>query len=397
MRDMAARVILKKGKEQSLLRFHPWVFSGAIQTIQGEPSEGDVVEVYTFDGLFLAAGHYESGSIAVRVLTFIREPIDASWWKQRIESAFQVRKLLGLTDCEETTCYRLVHGEGDNLSGLIVDVYGQTAVVQCHSVGMYRSRQEIARALTAVCTGLTAVYDKSSQTVPRNRNIAVQDGYLFGNVDNKENIVMENGHKFLVNWEEGQKTGFFIDQRFNRSLVERYAKGRHVLNTFCYTGGFSVCALAGGAKSVCSIDASESAVALAARNVTLNFGPDAPHETVAADAVEYLKTMDEKYDLVILDPPAFAKHHRITDQALQGYKRINARALSKMGSGSILFTFSCSQAISKEQFRTVVFTAAAIAGKRVRILHQLTQPSDHPINIYHPEGEYLKGLVLYVE
>ena len=397
---MTAKIYLRLGKEESLMRRHPWIFSGAIDKVEcdGEIAEGEIVDVYTRGGDFLARGHYQIGSIAVRVLSFGRENIDAAWWHARIASAYDVRRTLGLIDNPSTTCYRLIHGEGDSLPGLVVDIYGTTAVVQCHSVGMYRSRHEIARAITEVYGDrITAVYDKSSQTVPFKANLNPTDGYLYGSSPEKNNVVFENGHKFLVNWEEGQKTGFFIDQRFNRELVGRYAAGRTVLNTFCYTGGFSVYALAGGAKEVCSIDASERAVKLAEENVRLNFGGGASHSAVACDAVEYLKDIGDKYDLIILDPPAFAKHHKVLGNAMQGYKRLNARALSQIKSGGILFTFSCSQAVSKELFRTTVFTAAAIAGRKVRILHQLTQPADHPINIYHPEGEYLKGLVLYVE
>lgn len=397
---MTAKIYLRRGKEESLMRRHPWIFSGAIDRVECEDeiAEGEIVDVYTHSGDFVARGHYQIGSIAVRVLSFERENIDASWWRTKIASAYDVRRTLGLVDNPSISCYRLIHGEGDSLPGLVVDIYGATAVVQCHSVGMYRSRHEIAHAIIDVYGDtIAAVYDKSSQTVPFKANLNPADGYLFGSSAEKNNIVFENGHKFLVNWEEGQKTGFFIDQRFNRELVERYAAGRTVLNTFCYTGGFSVYALAGGAKEVCSIDASERAVELAKENVRLNFGDGANHSAIACDAVEYLKNIGDKYDLIILDPPAFAKHHKVLGNAMQGYKRLNARALSQIKSGGILFTFSCSQAVSKELFRTTVFTAAAIAGRKVRILHQLTQPADHPINIYHPEGEYLKGLVLYVE
>ncbi len=397
---MTAKIYLRRGKEESLMRRHPWIFSGAIDRVECEDeiAEGEIVDVYTHSGDFVARGHYQIGSIAVRVLSFERENIDASWWRTKIASAYGVRRTLGLVDNPSISCYRLIHGEGDSLPGLVVDIYGATAVVQCHSVGMYRSRHEIAHAIIDVYGDtIAAVYDKSSQTVPFKANLNPADGYLFGSSAEKNNIVFENGHKFLVNWEEGQKTGFFIDQRFNRELVERYAAGRTVLNTFCYTGGFSVYALAGGAKEVCSIDASERAVELAKENVRLNFGDGANHSAIACDAVEYLKNIGDKYDLIILDPPAFAKHHKVLGNAMQGYKRLNARALSQIKSGGILFTFSCSQAVSKELFRTTVFTAAAIAGRKVRILHQLTQPADHPINIYHPEGEYLKGLVLYVE
>ena len=393
------KIFLRRGKEESLLRRHPWIFSGAIERVEcdGELSEGALVDVYTSKGDFIARGHYQIGSIAVRVLTFEQEDINDAWWRNRVASAFDVRRTLDLTDNPQTTCYRLIHGEGDLLPGLVVDVYGTTAVVQCHSVGMYLSRESIAKAIREVYGDkITAIYDKSAATVPFKANLNAVDGYLYGSAE-KDNVVLENGHKFLVNWEEGQKTGFFIDQRFNRHLVGEYAKGRTVLNTFCYTGGFSVYALAGGAKEVCSIDASERAVRLVDENIKLNFGADAPHTSLACDAVEYLKDIGDKYDMIILDPPAFAKHHKVLGNAMQGYKRLNARALSQIKSGGILFTFSCSQAVSKELFRTTVFTAAAIAGRKVRILHQLTQPTDHPINIYHPEGEYLKGLVLYVE
>lgn len=399
---MIPQIILRKGKEESLLRRHPWIFSGAIDHIKAEEeadfAEGALVEVYTRQGDFIAQGHYQAGSIAVRVLSFEREPIDQAWWTQRVAVAHDVRRTLGLTDNPQTTCYRLIHGEGDALPGLVVDIYGTTAVVQCHSVGMYRARMEIAEALRTVYGArLTAIYDKSSQTLPFKAHVGAVDGYLWGHAATPAQEVVENGRRFLVNWEEGQKTGFFLDQRENRELVKRYAAGRTVLNTFCYTGGFSVYALAGGAREVCSVDSSERAVALASENMRLNFGDAAPHTEVVADAVEYLKEIGDRYDLIILDPPAFAKHHKVLGNAMQGYKRLNARALSQIRPGGILFTFSCSQAVSKELFRTTVFSAAAIAGRKVRILHQLTQPTDHPINIYHPEGEYLKGLVLYVE
>ena len=397
---MRTQIYLRRGKEESLLRRHPWIFSGAIEKVkcEGELTEGEIVDVFTKAGEFIARGHYQVGSIAIRVLTFQEEEqIDQQWWNNRIAIAYDVRRTLALTDNEQTNCYRLVHGEGDSLPGLVIDIYGSVAVVQCHSVGMYLSRKEITEALIATFGNrLTAIYDKSAATVPFKANLNAVDGYLYGSAE-KDNVVLENGHKFLVNWEEGQKTGFFIDQRFNRELVKRYAAGRTVLNTFCYTGGFSVYALAGGAKEVCSIDASEKAVRLADANIALNFGENAAHSSIACDAVEYLKNIGDKYDMIILDPPAFAKHHKVLGNAMQGYKRLNARALSQIKSGGILFTFSCSQAVSKELFRTTVFTAAAIAGRKVRILHQLTQPTDHPINIYHPEGEYLKGLVLYVE
>ena len=399
---MIPQIYLRRGKEESLLRRHPWIFSGAIDHIEAEEesdfAEGALVEVYTRPGEFIAQGHYQVGSIAVRVLSFEREPIDQAWWNRRIAVAHDVRRTLSLTDNPVTTCYRLVHGEGDSLPGLVVDIYGTTAVIQCHSAGMYHARQQIAEALRTVYGDrLTAIYDKSSQTLPFKADLGAVDGYLWGRAEHTSQIVTENGERFLVNWEKGQKTGFFLDQRENRELVKRYAKGRTVLNTFCYTGGFSVYALSGGAREVCSVDSSERAVALATENMQLNFGDSAAHSEVAADAVDYLKDIGDKYDLIILDPPAFAKHHKVLGNAMQGYKRLNARALSQIRPGGILFTFSCSQAVSKELFRTTVFSAAAIAGRKVRILHQLTQPADHPINIYHPEGEYLKGLVLYVE
>ncbi len=383
------------------MRRHPWTFSGAIEKTESEKklTEGEIVDIHTKSGDFIASGHYQIGSIAVRVLSFEpNESFDQAWWNRKVAEAYNVRQTLQLTDSAETTCYRLIHGEGDSLPGLIVDIYGQNAVVQCHSVGMYLSREAIAQALReAYGDRLKSVYDKSANTLPFNANLGAVDGYLYGSAEGESDVVLENGHKFAVNWEKGQKTGFFLDQRFNRELVRAYSKGRTVLNTFCYTGGFSVYAMAGGAKEVCSVDSSQRAVDLAQENMVLNFGEDVAHSTLAVDAVEYLKNIGDKYDLIILDPPAFAKHHKVLGNAMQGYKRINARAMSQIKSGGILFTFSCSQAVSKELFRTTVFSAAAIAGRKVRILHQLTQPADHPINIYHPEGEYLKGLVLYVE
>ncbi|HIZ14956.1 MAG TPA: class I SAM-dependent rRNA methyltransferase [Candidatus Tidjanibacter faecipullorum] len=392
------RIFLKRGKEESLARRHPWIFSGAIERIEGDPEEGDVVDVYARSGEFLARGHYQIGSITVRVLSFEQEEIDAAWWEARLRAAWAVRRAIGLIDSPDTDCYRLVHGEGDNLPGLVIDIYGDVAVVQAHSVGMYRSRQAICEALRTVYGDrLAAVYDKSAQTLPYKAETGAVDGYLYGGGASTERIVTEHGNRFHVDWGVGQKTGFFLDQRENRALVGHYSAGRTVLNTFSYTGGFSVYALAGGAREVVSVDSSATAVALAVRNAELNFGPDVHHEGVASDVFDYLKTTDKQFDLIILDPPAFAKHHKVLGNATKGYTRLNARALSQIAPGGILFTFSCSQAVSRELFRTTVFTAAAIAGRRVRILHQLTQPADHPVNIYHPEGEYLKGLVLYVE
>lgn len=392
------RIFLKRGKEESLARRHPWIFSGAIERIEGDPEEGDVVDVYARSGEFLARGHYQIGSITVRVLSFEQEEIDAAWWEARLRAAWAVRRAIGLIDSPDTDCYRLVHGEGDNLPGLVIDIYDDVAVVQAHSVGMYRSRQAICEALRTVYGDrLAAVYDKSAQTLPYKAETGAVDGYLYGGGASTERIVTEHGNRFHVDWGVGQKTGFFLDQRENRALVGHYSAGRTVLNTFSYTGGFSVYALAGGAREVVSVDSSATAVALAVRNAELNFGPDVHHEGVASDVFDYLKTTDKQFDLIILDPPAFAKHHKVLGNATKGYTRLNARALSQIAPGGILFTFSCSQAVSRELFRTTVFTAATIAGRRVRILHQLTQPADHPVNIYHPEGEYLKGLVLYVE
>ena len=396
---MIANVYLKRGKEESLLRRHLWIFSGAISRIENDETllEGDIVDVYTADRKFIARGHYQIGSITVRILSFEQEEIDQAWWTKRIREAYNVRQAQGLVNNENTTCYRLIHGEGDMLSGLVVDIYGTTAVVQCHSVGMYHARKHIAQAISEVYgEGICSVYDKSSRTLPFKAGINSCDGYLTEQ-RGSTGYVLENGLKFEVNWEEGQKTGFFIDQRVNRELVRRYSKGRRVLNTFCYTGGFSVYAADGGATEVVSVDSSERAVELAARNMTLNFGEQYPHKAIAMDTFDFLKEMDDSFDLVILDPPAFAKHHKVVHEALKAYKRLNAKAMQKIKSGGILFTFSCSQAVNKELFRMAVFSAAAIAGRRVRILHQLTQPEDHAINIYHPESEYLKGLVLYVE
>ncbi len=393
------RIFLKRGREESLGRKHPWVFSGAIARMDGKPAEGDIVDVYSSEGEFLARGHYQIGSITVRVLTFSPEEITPEWWVKRMRAAYDVRCAAGLTENSATDCYRLVHGEGDNLPGLVIDIYGDTAVVQAHSVGMYVSRHEICSALRIVYGDrLRAVYDKSSQTLPYKAETGAVDGYLYGGSDGvTERVVTENGNRFYVDWGSGQKTGFFLDQRENRELVKRYSMGCTVLNTFSYTGGFSVYAMAGGAAEVVSVDSSAIAVKLAERNVELNFEFGARHVGVTADVFDYLKENGRRFDLIILDPPAFAKHHKVLGNATKGYTRLNARAISQIAPGGILFTFSCSQAVSSELFRTMVFTAAAIAGRNVRILHQLTQPADHPVNIYHPEGEYLKGLVLYVE
>ncbi len=377
-------------------RFHPWIFSGAVHHIEGEPAEGDIVEVLNSEGKFIALGHWQIGSIAVRVLTFKRQEIDAEFWKKRLASALDVRRSIGVAGTDYNNMYRLVHGEGDNLPGLIIDIYGKNAVMQAHSVGMHVCRMQIAEALKAVMgDDLKAVYYKSETTLPYKASLGQENGFILGESD--DNVAVENGLKFHIDWLKGQKTGFFVDQRENRALVEKYAHGRKVLNMFCYTGGFSVYAMRGGADLVHSVDSSAKAVDLVNANIELNFPGDKRHEAFAEDAFRYLDEMDGKYDLVILDPPAFAKHKDALKNALRGYTKLNARALEKMPSGSILFTFSCSQAVNKDQFRMAVFTAAAMAKRKVRILHQLHQPADHPINIYHPEGEYLKGLVLWVD
>ena len=389
-------IILRKGKEESLKRFHPWIFSGAVHHIEGDPAEGDIVEVLNSEGRFIALGHWQIGSIAVRVLTFNRQKIDAEFWKKRLSSALDVRRSIGVAGTSYNNMYRLVHGEGDNLPGLIIDIYGKNAVMQAHSVGMHVCRMEIAQALKAVMgDDLKAVYYKSETTLPFKASLGQENGFILG--DSDDNVAIENGLKFHIDWLKGQKTGFFVDQRENRALVERYAHGRKVLNMFCYTGGFSVYAMRGGAELVHSVDSSAKAVDLVNANIELNFPGDKRHEAFAEDAFRFLDEMDGNYDLVILDPPAFAKHKDALKNALRGYTKLNAKALEKMPSGSILFTFSCSQAVNKDQFRMAVFTAAAMAKRKVRILHQLHQPADHPINIYHPEGEYLKGLVLFVE
>ncbi len=390
------KIILKSGKDQSLKRFHPWVFSGAIKKTYGPLNEGDLVEVYSNKDEFLGLGHYQIGSIAVRIVSFVKVDPDYNFWKNKIQKAWDYRKSLGFDQNNETNVFRLVHAEGDGLPGLIIDFYNGTAVMQMHSVGMHLIREDFVNALREVLGDrLKAVYDKSAKTLPDKTAIEHENNYLFGNFS--ETVVLENSLKFKVDWEYGQKTGFFIDQRENRRLVQEFAKNRDVLNMFGYTGGFSVYALYGGAKKVHSVDASAKAIDLTHENVAINFPEDRRHEAFTADAFEYLKEIQDKYDLIILDPPAFAKHRSALHQALQGYKRINTRAFQQIRNGGILFTFSCSQVVSKDRFREAVFSAAAISCRSVRILHQLTQPTDHPVNIYHPEGEYLKGLVLYVE
>ncbi len=390
------KVVLKSGKDQSPKRFHPWVFSGAIKKMYGTPAEGDLVTVYSNHDEFLGIGHYQVGSIAIRIVSFEEVVPDYDFWKSKIESAWNLRKSLGFTENPETNVYRLIHAEGDGMPGLVVDFYNGTAVMQMHSIGMFQIREELVKALREVMGDkLKAVYNKSEKTLPFKADIQSEDGYLFG--EDSESEVLEYGLKFKVDWEKGQKTGFFVDQRENRMLVQQYAKDRDVLNMFCYTGGFSFYAMKGGAKSVHSVDASAKAIDLTDENVELNFPGDERHKSTVIDGFEYLKEIQDKYDLIILDPPAFAKHRNTLPQALKGYKRINTRAFEQIRKGGILFTFSCSQVVSKERFREAVFSAAAISGRKVRILHQMSQPTDHPVNIYHPESEYLKGLVLHVE
>ena len=384
---------LKRGKEDSLLRFHPWVFSGAIQQVDEGIAEGDVVRVVTSSGDFIAVGHYQQGSIAVRVLSFREVDIDDAFWYSRLESALRMRIAIGIADNPRNNTYRLVHGEGDLLPGLIIDVYGKTAVMQAHSIGMHLSRVQIAEQLARVMGArIENIYYKSETTLPFMDHM--ENGFLYGG--SQENTAVENGVIFYVDWLHGQKTGFFVDQRENRALLEKYAKGKRVLNMFCYTGGFSFYAMRGGAELVHSVDSSAKAIELTNRNVQLNFPGDSRHKAFCDDAFKFLEK-NGQYDLIILDPPAFAKHRGALHNALKGYTRLNMKAMQMIQPGGILFTFSCSQVVTKDHFRNAVFTAAAQAGRKVRILHQLHQPADHPINIYHPEGEYLKGLVLYVE
>lgn len=393
---MYKSIYLKKGKEESLNRFHPWIFSGAIHHMDDNIEEGEFVNIFTASNEFIAVGHYQIGSIAIRILTFSKVEISYDFWCDRLSSALKMRQNVGIADDNVNNTYRLVHGEGDYLPGLVIDCYGETAVMQAHSVGMHVCREEICRALIKVMgERIKHVYYKSETTLPFKAELGQENGFMYGGTDN--DIAIENGLKFHVDWLRGQKTGFFVDQRENRNLLEHYAKGKSVLNMFCYTGGFSVYAMRGQAKLVHSVDSSAKAVELTNRNIALNFPDDLRHEAFCEDAFKYLDNNDNKYDLIILDPPAFAKHRAALRNALKGYTRLNVKGLQRIKHGGILFTFSCSQVVSKEHFRNAVFTAAAQAGRKVRILHQLHQPADHPINIYHPEGEYLKGLVLYVE
>lgn len=393
---MYKKIYLKKGKEESLRRFHPWVFSGAIAHADEGIEEGDIVNVITCGGEFIALGHYQVGSIAVRVLSFENIVVDDAFWKNRLLSALKMRQSIGIADNPQNNTYRLVHGEGDNLPGLVIDCYGKTAVMQAHSVGMHVCRDVIARCLKEVMGDrIENVYYKSETTLPFKADLGQENGFIIGGCE--DNIAVENGLKFHVDWLKGQKTGFFVDQRENRSLLEHYSKDKTVLNMFCYTGGFSFYAMRGGARQVHSVDSSAKAIELTNANVGLNFPDDNRHEAFCEDAFKFLDAAKDKYDLIILDPPAFAKHRAALHNALKGYTRLNVKAFERIRKGGILFTFSCSQVVTKDNFRNAVFTAAAQAGRNVRILHQLHQPADHPINIYHPEGEYLKGLVLYVE
>ena len=390
------KVYLKKGKEESMKRFHPWVFSGAIAHMDEGIKEGEIVDIISRGGEFIGRGHYQIGSIAVRILTFDDELIDDSFWYHRLKVALEMRIAVGIADSATNNTYRLVHGEGDNLPGLVIDCYGKTAVVQAHSVGMHEYRKVICEQLVKVMSPrIENVYYKSETTLPYKAELGQENGFIYGQTD--ENIAIENGLKFRIDWLRGQKTGFFVDQRENRSLLEHYAKGRSVLNMFCYTGGFSVYAMRGEAKLVHSVDASAKAVELTNDNIELNFPGDSRHCAYCDDAFKFLDNAHDKYDLIILDPPAFAKHRGALHNALKGYTRLNLKGFEHIKPGGILFTFSCSQVVTKDNFRNAVFTAAAQSGRKVRILHQLHQPVDHPINIYHPEGEYLKGLVLYVE
>ena len=393
---MYKQIFLKRGKEESLERFHPWIFSGAIQRMDEGIEEGDFVRVISSSGKFIAVGHFQIGSIAVRVLSFEDILITEDFWKERLSSALEMRISIGIADNPQNNTYRLVHGEGDNLPGLVIDCYGETAVMQAHSVGMHVCREQISKALVEVMGNrIKNVYYKSETTLPYKAELNQENGFIYGSTDN--NVAVEHGLKFHVDWLKGQKTGFFVDQRENRQLLERYAKGKSVLNMFCYTGGFSVYAMRGDAKLVHSVDSSAKAIDLTNDNIELNFPGDKRHEAFCEDAFKYLDANDNKYDLIVLDPPAFAKHRSALRNALKGYTRLNYKGFQRIRHGGILFTFSCSQAVNKEQFRAAVFTAAAQAKRKVSILHQLHQPADHPINIYHPEGEYLKGLVLYVE
>jgi 23S rRNA (cytosine1962-C5)-methyltransferase len=395
------KIILRKGKESPVRRFHPWIFSGAIQKIVGKATDGAIVNVFDSFDNYLATGHYHEGSIAVKVFSFEgitpqNEVIDASFWYNKLASAFKVRQLLNF---EETNCYRLIHGEGDGCPGLIIDFYNGIAVLQAHTIGMHLIRQELCGALQQLYgKQLLAVYDKSHETLPDRYAEGVSNGYLIKHQDiSLPHAVKENGVTFLIDWETGQKTGFFLDQRDNRALLGKYAANKKVLNAFCYSGGFSVYALAAGASSVDSVDVSQRAIELVTQNVDANEVNAANHNAIAEDVMKFLKNSSEKYDVMVLDPPAYAKSMDARHRALQGYKRLNIEGLKRLNKGGILFTFSCSQVVDRQLFYDAVVAAAIEAGRQVRVLHHLSQPADHPVNFFHPEGSYLKGLVLYVE
>ena len=391
------KIILGSGKDQSLKRFHPWVFSGAIKKTEGQIDEGDIVEVYSNKNDFLGMGHYQKGSIAVRIFSFLKLEPDFDFWKEKISNAYFYRKTIGMTENPHTNMYRLIFAEGDHFPGLIIDIYKDTAVMQAHSIGMHRHKDIFTQALKDVLgEKLKAVYDKSSETLPKREGINYQDAYLWGH-PSREHQVLENGHHFYINWKEGQKTGFFIDQRENRKLFGSYSESRSVLNTFCYSGAFSVYALKSGALNVDSVDSSRRAIELTEKNIVLNDIPPEKHNSYVSDVFDFLKNAEKKYDLIVLDPPAFAKHHDSKHQAVMGYKRLNAEAMRIIKTGGILFTFSCSQAVDRYLFNNTITAAAILSGRKIRVLHQLAQPADHPVNIFHPEGEYLKGLVLMVE
>jgi len=389
------KIVLKSGKEQSVRRFHPWIFSGAIKKMYGNPVEGDLVDVFDNKDTFLAVGHYQPSSIAVRILSFVQETPDINFFREKINRAITYRKSIGIIGNPEINVFRLIHGEGDGLPGLIIDYYNGVAVMQMHSIGFYRIRKEIASILAELLKDrIFAVYDKSEVTIPHMSGVVATNEFLYGN--SEAVVVTENGYKFKIDWKTGQKTGFFIDQRENRKLLEKYTEGRVVLNMFGYTGGFSVYAMK-NASIVHTVDSSFPAIEMANENIKLNYGDDKRHESFQVDAFDYMNHIKDQYDLIILDPPAFAKHNNVLANALQGYKRLNIKAIEQIKPGGIIFTFSCSQVVTKENFRKSVFAAAANTGRSVRILHQMSQPPDHPVNIYHPESEYLKGLVIYVE
>ena len=390
------KIVLKSGKDDAVLRQHPWVFSGAIKKVYGPTQEGDIVDVYNNKDRFLGTGHWGTGSIAVRVFSFIPIELDASFWRQKLQTAYNVRKSLNLIDNPKTNVYRLVFAEGDGMPGLVIDIYNKTAVIQAHSVGMFKIKDEIATGLQDIYGDkMETIYVKSKESLPKNLSFDVENHFLLG--DKESDVVFENGYKFEVNWIKGQKTGFFIDQRFNRELVGQYSKDKKVLNTYCYTGGFSIYALHGDAKEVHSVDSSKIAIELTDENVELNGFSGDKHKSFAIDTMSFLNEMEDPYDLIILDPPAFAKHRDVRHKAVQGYKRINATAFKKIAPGGILFTFSCSQVVDRRLFESTVLAAAIQSGRKVRVLHHLSQPADHPVSIFHPEGEYLKGMVLFVE